>query len=340
MSLAVVLTVLKGNLMVKGNLDFFVSFVSDFNGKTKELQDFMSHNWFSLKKGRTKSIEHYFGKDKSQYVKVYSAGGSTIATIWDNDFLLFAITQLRKQVEDGLDISNGQLTFSCYDYYTFRYRALRDLRGKSKDSFEKAKNLASGQHYKDLSNTLERLHNTHVKTNVKANGVTDETSFVFLPAINKRTRDSDGRVIGMKVQVANWLIRQVQNEKNLLTFEDSYFEIKGSLERWLFLFCRKSCGVQREWKESLISLHKKSASTLELRKFITSVKKIVAKGSILDYELSLSEDNKFLVIKRMKSYFISGSGEQKVKKRSGVAEKSILQLKDILQQNSLDFDKQ
>ena len=53
------------------NLDLFVSYVSDVRGRTKELQDFMSHNWFAMNKGRTKSIEHYLGKDKSQYVKIY-----------------------------------------------------------------------------------------------------------------------------------------------------------------------------------------------------------------------------------------------------------------------------
>ena len=315
--------------MRKGkNLDLFVAYVNDIKGKTKELQDFMSHNWFSLKKGRTKSIEHYFGQDKSQFVKVYSAG-SSIATIWDNDFLLFCITQLRRKMEQGEDVSQGRLAFSAYDYYTFRHRQLRDLRSKRKGTYDKAQTLASGQHYKDLWKSLERLHETHAKTNIKANGITYTHSFVWLPEIKKR--EQNGRSIGIEVQVADWLVKRVSEEKQLLTFDDSYFDIKGGLERWLFLFCRKACGLQQEWRESIESIHRKSASTAELRKFKADLKKIVAKGSILDYELSFGADGQMLIIRRMKNYLLNA--EQK--KSRATASEAIKQSRDILKKRDV-----
>ena len=177
----------------------------------------MSHNWFSLKKGRTKSIEHYFGKDKSQFVKVYSAG-SSIATIWDNDFLLFCITQLRRKMEQGENVSQGKLAFSVYDYYTFRYRELRDLRSKQKSTYDKVQKVASGQRYRDLWKTIERLHETHVKTNIKADGVTYTHSFVWLSEIKKI--EERGRAVGIEVQVADWLVKRVSEENQLLTFDD------------------------------------------------------------------------------------------------------------------------
>lgn len=312
--------------MRKGkNLDLFVAYVSDIKGKTKALQDFMSHNWFSLKKGRTKSIEHYFGKDKTQFVKVYSAGTS-IATIWDNDFLLFCITQLRRKMEQGEDVKNGRLAFSAYDYYTFRHRQLRDLRGRSKGSYDKAQNLASGQHYKDLWKSLERLHETHVKTNIRANGITYTHSFVWLPEIKKR--EQNGRSIGIEVQVADWLVNRVTEEKQLLTFDETYFDLKGGLERWLFLFCRKACGFQQEWRESLESLHRKSASTAEFRKFKLEVKKLVEKGQLLDYDLSFSDDKQMLVIRRSKQYVLGSE------RKSRAAADAIKQSRDILKKKA------
>jgi plasmid replication initiation protein len=315
----------------KNNLDLFVSFVGDVRGKTKELQDFMSHNWFSLKKGRTKSIEHYFGEDKSQYVKVYSAG-SSIATIWDNDFLLYVITQLRRAMDRGEDVRNGKFAFNAYDYFTFRNRELRDLRGKSKDSFEKKKNLASGQHYKDLWKSLERLHETHVKTNITAGGITYTHAFVWLSEIKKI--EQDGRAIGIEVQVSDWLVKRVEEEKKLLTFDDAYFGLKGGIERWLFLFCRKSCGHQRQWREDLHSVWKKSASTSEFRKFKFDLKKIVAKGDLLDYSLLLEGDT--LVINRVKSYVVSsdknlGRSKKVTVASDKVAKESMLTIFDILQ---------
>lgn len=306
------------------NLDLFVAYVSDITGRTKELRDFMSHNWFSLKKGRTKSIEHYFGKDKTQYVKVYTAG-SSVATIWDNDFLLFCITQLRRKMEQGDDVRNGRLVFTAYDYYTFRYKQLRDLRHKKVGTYEKTLNVASGQRYKDLWSSLERLHETHVKTNIQANGITYTHSFVWLSEIKKI--EENGKSVGIEVQVADWLVNRVTEEKQLLTFDDTYFELKGGLERWLFLFCRKACGVQREWRESLDSLYRKSASTAEFRKFKAEVKKIAAKGHLLDYELSVEgerRDEEMLVIRRANTYLLDAD------KKSKAASEAIKKSKEIL----------
>ena len=307
------------------NLDLFVAYVSDIRGRTKELQDFMSHNWFSLKKGRTKSIEHYFGQDKTQFVKVYTAG-SSVATIWDNDFLLFCITQLRRKMEQGEDVRNGRLAFSAYDYYTFRYKQLRDLRHKKVGTYKNALSVASGQRYKDLWSCLERLHETHVKTNIRANGITYTHSFVWLSEIKKI--EAEGKSIGIEVQVADWLVNRVAEEKQLLTFDETYFDLKGGLERWLFLFCRKACGFQQEWRESLESLYRKSASTADFRKFRAEIKKIAAKGALLDYELSVSGEgkgNEMLVIRRAKTYVLGAD-----KTKSKAARKALDDSKQIL----------
>ena len=310
------------------NQDLFVAYVSDIKGKTKELQDFMSHNWFSLKKGRTKSIEHYFGKDKTQFVKVYTAG-SSVATIWDNDFLLFCITQLRRKMEQGENVKNGRLAFSVYDYFTFRYRQLRDMRHKKSGTYEKALNVASGPRYKVLWTGIERLHETHVKTNIRANGVTYTHSFVWLSEIKKI--EQGGKSIGIEVQVADWLLNRVVEEKQLLTFDETYFDIKGGLERWLFLFCRKACGFQAEWRESLQSIYRKSASTADFRKFRVEIKKIAAKGALLDYELEVvgSRGEEMLVIRRAKHYLLNT--EQRSRARAADA---IKKSKDILRKTA------
>lgn len=313
------------------NQDLFVAYVSDIKGKTKELQDFMSHNWFSLKKGRTKSIEHYFGKDKTQFVKVYTAG-SSVATIWDNDFLLFCITQLRRKMEQGENVKTGRLAFSVYDYFTFRYRQLRDMRHKKSGTYDKALNVASGQRYKDLWNCIERLHETHVKTNIRANGVTYTHSFVWLSEIKKI--EQGGKAIGIEVQVADWLLNRVVEEKQLLTFDETYFEIKGGLERWLFLFCRKACGFQAEWRENLQSIYRKSASTADFRKFRVEIKKIAAKGALLDYELEVvgSRGEEMLVIRRAKHYLLNTEKRSRARAADAIKEaKNILNKKADIQ---------
>ena len=306
------------------NLDLFVSYVSDVRGRTKELQDFMSHNWFAMNKGRTKSIEHYLGKDKSQYVKIYSAG-SAIANIWDNDFLLFCITQLRRRMEEGDVITSGRLQFSAYDYVNFRYKKMRGNKRISDDSLKKKLLKVSGKDYKNLWNSLERLHETHVKTNIKADGVTYTHAFVWLPEIKKV--EKGGISLGIEVQVADWLVKRISEEKQLLTFDEDYFELKGGLDRWLYLFCRKACGNQREWRESVVSLHKKSASTDELKFFKQRLKRIVAKKDLLDYHLSFGEGESkdMLIIRKAQNYVLGAD-----KTRSKTAKEAVAESKRIL----------
>lgn len=301
------------------NLDLFVSYVSDVRGRTKELQDFMSHNWFAMNKGRTKSIEHYLGKDKSQYVKIYTAG-SSIANIWDNDFLLFCITQLRRKMEQGDVITSGKLQFSAYDYLNFRYKKLRGSKQISDESQKKRLLKVSGKDYKNLWSSLERLHETHVKTNIKADGVTYTHAFVWLPDIKKV--EKNGMSLGVEVQVADWLVKRISEEKQLLTFDEDYFELKGGLERWLYLFCRKACGNQTEWRESIVSLHRKSASTDELKFFKQRLKRIVAKKDLLDYHLSLGEGESkdMLIIRKAKSYVLGADRSKRKTAKEAVEE--------------------
>ena len=301
------------------NLDLFVSYVSDVPGRTKELQDFMSHNWFAMNKGRTKSIEHYLGKDKSQYVKIYTAG-SSIANIWDNDFLLFCITQLRRKMEQGDVITSGKLQFSAYDYLNFRYKKLRGSKQISDESQKKRLLKVSGKDYKNLWSSLERLHETHVKTNIKADGVTYTHAFVWLPDIKKV--EKNGMSLGVEVQVADWLVKRISEEKQLLTFDEDYFELKGGLERWLYLFCRKACGNQTEWRESIVSLHRKSASTDELKFFKQRLKRIVAKKDLLDYHLSLGEGESkdMLIIRKAKSYVLGADRSKRKTAKEAVEE--------------------
>jgi len=108
------------------NLDLFVNFANDVSGRGKLGQDFMSRSWFNLsKKKRTKGIEHYFGRDKSQYIKIYGSEKTGIANIFDNDVLIYLITQLRAKLDGRTKVGEneilnaGILEFSGYDYLLF-----------------------------------------------------------------------------------------------------------------------------------------------------------------------------------------------------------------------------
>jgi plasmid replication initiation protein len=224
-------------------------------------------------------------------------------------------------MEEGDVITSGRLQFSAYDYVNFRYRKMRGNKRISDESLKKKLLKVSGQDYKNLWSSLERLHETHVKTNIKADGVTYTHAFVWLSEIKKV--EKGGISLGIEVQVADWLVKRISEEKQLLTFDEDYFELKGGLERWLYLFCRKACGNQREWRESIVSLHKKSASTDELKFFKQRLKRIVAKKDLLDYHLSFGEgESKDMLIIRKASTYVLGADKTRSKTAKAAVEES------------------
>ena len=317
------------------NLDLFVNFANDVSGRGKLGQDFMSRSWFNLsKKKRTKGIEHYFGKDKSQYIKIYGSEKTGIANIFDNDVLIYLITQLRAKMDGRTAVGEneilnaGILEFSGYDYLLFRNaRMRRKNRRRSNETIESVKSKVSGRDYDELWKSLMRLHNTHCETNITANGYTFTEAWNFLSSVRKET-DSHGRVNGIRVQLCEYLVNRVQETSSLLTFDaDEYFDLTSGLSKWLYLFCRKAAGTgaNRQWEESIENLYSKSGSTDTLRAFRARIKKIAAKGRLIDYELKYKsgegEVRDVLVIRKASTYVL-GAGKARTKTAKEAVEES------------------
>ena len=97
----------------------------------------------------------------------------------------------------------------------------------------------------------------------------------------KQLHDGD-RNRGYEIVLPEWLYESVVNEKLVLTLDEGYFGIRGGLERWLYLFARKSSGWQTGgWSESLFSIYQKAGSKSSFTEFKRQLKKIINKKSIL-----------------------------------------------------------
>lgn len=266
-------------------LDIFTRFVADGTGtrRQKSLQDFMARNWFALSKKRKRTLlEHKFGKD--QFIRITSDRG--IATVWDYDFLLFAMTQLRDQIDRGAQL-DGSLTFTVSDYALFCDESLRNRRGRKRS-------VLSGRFYRNFWSMLERLHHTHVETNVRADGYTFTQKFSWLYSIAKKERDK--KILEVRVQIADWFVHRVREERQMLAFDQRYFTLTGALERWLFLFARKSAG-RRSWTESLHSIYEKSASEEKFSDWKLRVQRILKKRNnrLLNYEVTMNNDDSLTI---------------------------------------------
>ena len=68
---------------------------------------------------------------------------------------------------------------------------------------------------------------------------------------------------------------------HVLTLDKRYFEIPGSVERWLYLYAKKATGGQNGiWKESFKSLHRKSASQQAYKHYASTLRKLVEKNEL------------------------------------------------------------
>jgi plasmid replication initiation protein len=76
----------------------------------------------------------------------------------------------------------------------------------------------------------------------------------------------------------------------VLTLDEDYFNIRGGLERWLYLFARKTSGWQSGgWTESIESIYQKSSSMGSLSEFKRKLRNIERKQSLLGYTMETIE---------------------------------------------------
>ena len=121
--------------------DLFIASASDVSPKSQ--QELMARNWFSLaKQKRVEPIEHSFG---DSWVKVTGNPNHGIATIFDNDVLIFVIAQYMSAINNGMK-TGRRFQFTGYEFFKFV-----------------GKKRFGGKGYADLWKSLERLHNTFVE---------------------------------------------------------------------------------------------------------------------------------------------------------------------------------
>ena len=246
-----------------GQFDLFIASASEVS--PKEHRDLMARNWFSLaKQKRTEPIQHTFGEN---WVKITGDDSYGIATIFDNDVLLFVISQYMSAINNNIP-TGRRFQFTGYEYFKFI-----------------GKNKFGGKGYDDLWRALERLHHTFVETNIRMDNSNRHHSFNWLSEI-KQVKDGNTHK-GYEIVIPDWLYESVVEKKIVLTLDDDYFKIRGGLERWLYLFARKSSGYNTGgWSEGLFSIYQKSGSKSSFSEFKRSISAIIKRGGVLGYKIS------------------------------------------------------
>jgi len=250
-------------------LDLFVAFVGDV--PMRDERESMSMPMASLgKRKRLKPIE-WTSADGKRWCRVSANATHGMATIFDLDIIMWAVSQLNQAVDEGLPTS-PTLSFQPYNLLKAINRPV------------------GGEQYRRLDASVKRLAATLIETSVRGDGRTQTASFHWLETVTQDTDDATGSPRGMTLTLPQWLYKAVVEERAVLAVAPDYFRLKGGIERWLYRLARRHAGKQvGGWRFTLRGLWERSGSSQPFNTFARDVRRAVQANALPEYSLELME---------------------------------------------------
>lgn len=256
----------------ESQFDLFIPLVADLS--LKDQRETMERPFFSLaKRKRLKPIE-YTSPDGDTWVKVSGNAEFGIATIWDADIMIWAASALNRLKEQGVNDLPRTLKTTSYDLL----RAIkRDTGGKS---------------YQELNAALQRLESTTIQTSIRAPKRKDKAQFGWIDAFQLEVDPVTEAPRGISITLSDWVYQGIVTDRSLLTMHQDYFLLTGGMERALYRVARKHAGDQEGgWTCRISILHEKTGSDSPLKQFTYLLKRILAKNTLPEYDLTLTKTN-------------------------------------------------
>jgi plasmid replication initiation protein len=251
--------------------DLFIANASFVRGK--DLNPFMATNWFSM--GKTPRTQPILHEHQNYTIKIAQTSiEHGIATVWDHDILIFLFSQLIHAHNRGIQTSQ-RIRFTGYEYFHFLRRTWSG-------------GLTGQRSYSRLWDSLERLRYTDVQALIKPHGEIEsgDIKFFWLPHIERLK--VKGKPIGYEVWLDPKVYEWTTNLQNALSLDPRYFDITGGLDRFLYLWARKSVGPihDRCWTESFELIYEKSGATTPKQQFHQLLRRSIKNNRIPGYLLT------------------------------------------------------
>ena len=228
----------------------------------------MEHPLFTLSTKPDTKIRHYEHQGDSVTITPSVIG---LATIFDKDILIYCISQLMAGINREKQPS-------------------KTVRFKAHDLLISTNRQTSGQGYKLLRQSFDRLRGTSITTTIKTNGQEITRGFGVIDSYeivvdNPETK----RMIELELTLSDWLYNAVLG-KQVLSINRQYFRLRKPIERRIYEIARKHCGYQKKWHIGLKNLHKKVGSSGNVRLFKQALKHIIENNHLPDYSLHFDGD--------------------------------------------------
>jgi plasmid replication initiation protein len=242
---------------------------SPLTGEVRGERSLMAFPFFSLSKNAWRKVLRYDHANVSIEVRP-SANG--VATIYDKEIVLYIASLMAEKLEAGEEVSQD-FTFTAHDLFT--------VTGANH----------SARSYSRLSEALERLQGTQIKTNIEAGGEGEEGFFSWLSEARlhyTRTRTGERRLKAIRVRLCDWLYRAILRDRQVLDYATTYFQL-GPIERRIYEVARASA-EEGAFETDLATFRLQIGYQNPLSNFRVSLKEIAAENAIPDYDLTLIEE--------------------------------------------------
>lgn len=254
----------------KEQLDLFVALVGDV--PLRDDKEMMSVPMVSIAKRGQVRIE--WTGPSGQQVLITSTVGDEIATIWDFDIVIWAISQLNTAVERG-ETPSPIITFKPHDLM----RSIRwcDNMGR-----------VGGREYERFKLAIGRLRATRVRTSIRRRGKDRFEDFNLLSDFT--LDEKDGKPLGARMTVPTWIFRAVtESRKEVLSITPLYFELSSGIDRFLYRLARRHAGDGLSnpdgWAFGFRDLYTRSGSSMRYADFAKALRKAIGAQKIPTYEL-------------------------------------------------------
>ena len=222
--------------------------------------DLMAWPCFALgKQPRHMPIHHEYRGDFMRAAPV--AAGLGLATIWDADLLIWAVSQLVEAHDRRLSVS-PVLMVSGFQVLRFIGRG------------------AGRTQYRQLAAALDRLAGSAVETSIGAS-LAAPARFRWI----ERWVRTDG---GLMITMPDWLLAVVIERRRVLRIDPAYLRLTGGIARWLWRLLRRHAHEKSTgWEISLLALHARSGSLARPTDFVADLRRIARANALPGYRLSL-----------------------------------------------------
>ena len=246
---------------------------SPLTGEVRGERSLMAFPFFALSKNAWMKPLSYNHAAVSIEVRPSSNG---VATIYDKEIVLYIASLMAAKLEAGERVEQD-FVFTAHDLFT--------VTGSNH----------SARSYARLSEALERLQGTQIKTNIEAGGEGEEGFFSWLSEARLhyiKTRTGERRLKAVKVRLCDWLYRAILRDGRVLDYAATYFQL-GPIERRIYEVARSTCEAGDDGDErleiDLATFRLQIGYQNPLANFRAALKQIAGADAIPDYALELVE---------------------------------------------------